>query len=281
MYSKKLKVPDKTCFLIRRKMKKLILMLIVVLWLPLIAVAAEGETASGQDFSFVQLCDPQGKWKNFKTAVDQINQLKPDFVLLCGDLLKDPKEKAFAEFNMIKAGFKMPVYCVAGNHDIGGKGDPKHLAMYRKEIGKDYYSFEHKGIVFVGINTQLWKVPIKRENEKHDAWLKATLDSLRKKKKKIVLFGHHPFFLKKADEKETKRNLPVAKRAEMLDLIKEYDVVAFLTGHTHRRIIRKHNDIPLVTAGAISLTSTPEFALWTVRGGVFEYRFVPLLKIEE
>src|SRR5437762_3249474 len=76
-----------------------------------------------QPFTFVQMCDPQlgiGGYEadvaRFKQAVKQINALKPDFVVICGDLVNGATTKSFADFNAIKAGFAMPCYCAPGNH---------------------------------------------------------------------------------------------------------------------------------------------------------------------
>ncbi|NIP94680.1 MAG: hypothetical protein GWO24_15065, partial [Akkermansiaceae bacterium] len=70
---------------------------------------------SGEEFSFVQMCDTQfgmGGYRHdvatFTRAVDQINRMEPDFVLICGDLVNKANEKSWAEFNRIKAGFKIP-----------------------------------------------------------------------------------------------------------------------------------------------------------------------------
>ena len=141
--------------------------------------------ATGQPFTFVQICDPQlGKGgyehdlKTFEQAVVQTNALKPDFAVICGDLVSRLNEQSVADINRIKAGFTMPAHCVPGNHDVfWGPQDkrnnitqPQSLANYRKAFGKDYYSFEHKGHVFLCANSMLWRTEVELEEEirKHD-----------------------------------------------------------------------------------------------------------------
>ena len=144
--------------------------------------AAEGSpqeptvSAKQQAFSFAQMCDTQlgmGGYehdvKTFKLAVKQINRMKPDFVVVCGDLVNKSDDKSFADFNGIREGFKLPCYCAAGNHDVGNKPTAESLKRYREKVGKDYYTVEHKGYTFVIANTQLWKAPLAGESEKHDA----------------------------------------------------------------------------------------------------------------
>ena len=69
-------------------------------------------------FSFAQMCDTQlgmGGYehdvKTFGLAVTQINKMKPDFVMICGDLVHKANDKSWADFNRIKAGFKIPCHC--------------------------------------------------------------------------------------------------------------------------------------------------------------------------
>ena len=98
-------------------------------------------------FTFVQLCDTQlgfGGYehdvKTFKQAVHQINELKPDFVVICGDLVNKPHDRSFADFKEIKNKLTMPCYCAAGNHDVGNHPPAARLKRYRAIMGKDYYA---------------------------------------------------------------------------------------------------------------------------------------------
>ncbi|MDP4678851.1 MAG: hypothetical protein NWS46_00615, partial [Cyclobacteriaceae bacterium] len=43
----------------------------------------------------------------FKQAVRQINNLDPDFVVICGDLVHWANDSSFNDFNNIKAGFNI------------------------------------------------------------------------------------------------------------------------------------------------------------------------------
>jgi serine/threonine-protein phosphatase CPPED1 len=210
-------------------------------------------TSKSRTFTFAQICDTQlgngpyeNDLKNFKQAVAQINILKPDFVVICGDLVDTPNEESFADFNKIKASLNVPCYCVSGNHDVGNEPSLESLQYYRKIVGKDYYSFEHKGCVFVIVNTQLWKSPLKDESQRHDAWLKATLKTAVDKKARIFVLAHYPLFLEQPDEAEVYMNLPLTKRKELLSLFEKYGVVAVLGGHTHRLTINDYKSIQLV-----------------------------------
>ena len=249
------------------------------LFLPRVPFAAE--TNRREPFTFVQLCDTQlgfGGYdhdvKSFKQAVQQINEIKPDFALICGDLVNDPKKTSFAAFNNIKAGFTMPCYCAPGNHDLGS------LSNYRKAVGEDYYSFEHKEHTFVIVNTQLWKAPLKGESSKHNSWFNATLETAAHNGSRIFVVGHHPLFIKNPDEDEGYYNLPVAKRRELLPLFETRGVVAMLTGHTHLLLINEYKGIQLVSGETTSVNFDERplgFRLWQVGGPrPFMHTLVPL-----
>jgi predicted phosphodiesterase len=245
------------------------------------------EPTAGEQFSFVQMCDTQlgmGGYehdvKTFTLAVEQINRMKPDFVVICGDLVGKANEQSWLDFNRIKSGFVIPCHCAAGNHDVGNAPTALSLKLYREKVGKDYFAVEHKGFTFVIANTQLWKAPLKGESEKHDAWFVETLKMAKKKGRPVVVVVHYPLFLEKPDEKENYFNLPVAKRMELLKLCKESGVVAFLAGHTHKLIVNEYEGIQLVNGETTSKNFDQRpmgFRWWDVSSdATLKHRFVEL-----
>ena len=54
----------------------------------------------------------------------------------------------------------------------------------------------------------------------------------------IVIFAHHPWFLKAADEPEY-FNIPRARRAAYLGLFQEFDVKQLFSGHYHRNALAR------------------------------------------
>jgi serine/threonine-protein phosphatase CPPED1 len=241
-----------------------------------------------ESFSFVQLCDPQLGYgssyqqdvNSFKTAVKLINELKPDFVFICGDMVQTFDEKSLKDFNDIRAGLKVPSYCCPGNHDIGNEPNATSLGKYRSVFGKDYFSFEYKGFTFVVTNTGLWKVTVEKESQKHDTWFKQTLEAARDKKSPVFFIGHHPLYTKTPDEPNGYNPLPVAKRKELLDLFEKCGVVAALTAHTHQFISNDYKGIQMITGETTSKNSDRRpfgFRLWHVESPAsIKQEFVPL-----
>lgn len=212
-----------------------------------------------ESFTFAQISDTQLGFSDyqrniysFRQAVTQINDLNPDFVVICGDLVNDANDKSFSDFKEIKSSLQMPCYCVPGNHDIGNKPTLESLHRYRKIIGEDYFVVEHKGTTFIFVNTQLWKEVMEDESEKQDVWLKERLNIASKTGQQVFVVGHYPLFCKKADEAEEYMNLPFDKRMELLSLYDQYNVVAVLHGHTHTLTLNNYKDIQMVGAETTS-----------------------------
>jgi predicted MPP superfamily phosphohydrolase len=240
-----------------------------------------------EPFSFVQMCDTQlgmGGYEHdvrmFEQAVKQINDLNPDFVVICGDLVHNAVDSSFADFNRIKMGFNMPCYPVPGNHDVGNKPDAKSLAYYRKTIGNDYYAFENKGVSIVMTNTQLWKEEVEKESKKHDQWFERTLDSIGRNKLSSLVVGHYPIFIKSPDEQEEYFNLPMDDRKKILGLFKKNKVQAYLSGHRHETIINTNENVQFVSGETTSKNFDGKpmgFRLWDVSLDSLKHEFVPLL----
>lgn len=238
-------------------------------------------------FSFVQLTDTQlgfGGYahdkQSFEQAVKQINELNPDFVIICGDLVNVANDSSFTAFNEIKKKLKMPCYCVAGNHDVQNIPNDTTLAYYRNVIGKDYYSFEHKGCSFIITNTQLWKANVKNESADHDRWFRETLINAGSKNKTVFVAGHSPLFVTEPNEKSEYFNIPLEKRQELFNLLNENHVVAYLSGHSHKTIINKYGNIQLVCSETTSraFDSNPlGFRLWEISPDSIKHKFVPLV----
>lgn len=236
-------------------------------------------------FNFVQLCDTQlgfGGYEHdlnsFKMAVKQINKLNPDFVIICGDLVQDRNDKSFSDFKAILKSLDTPCYIAPGNHDIGVVPNKKTLNYYRKTIGEDYYKFQHKEHSFIVTNSLLWREDLENESEKHDNWFKESIKDKSVNKYPVFVIGHYPLYIKSVEEEKNNSNLPRAKRKEILNLFEQNNVVAYLSGHTHRRVINRYNNIQLVSGVSTSKNSRNSplgFRVWNISDSI-THQFIPL-----
>ncbi len=178
-------------------------------------------------------------------VVQDINSKNVDFVLHLGDIIHPvPAVKALYEgaaqrfHNQVKD-LKMPLYLTPGNHDIGDKPMPwapagtitdEYIALWHEVFGKDYYSFSHKDIVFVVLNSQLCNSGLAAEAVQ-EAWLEAELKE--HKGKRIFLATHYPFFMYASDEAEHYDNIAEPARSRLLDMLARYNVEGIFAGHVH------------------------------------------------
>lgn len=109
-------------------------------------------------FRFAIMSDRTGGMQPgvFKQAVDKVNLMQPEFVVSVGDLIdgytEDPKiwNSQWDEFDGIVATLNMPFYHIPGNHDASNN---LMIDAWHKRLGKDYYHFKYKDVLFLALNT--------------------------------------------------------------------------------------------------------------------------------
>ncbi len=159
----------------------------------------KGADVNGEDtFRFVVISDRTGrnlpgKWAD---AVDQVNLLRPDFVMCVGDLIQGYTEDEQAvldewkEFEAIVAKLDAPFFYAAGNHDAT---NDMMRRVYRERHGvggKSYYSFDYRGCHFVVLES--WSMLLVEESrEEQLAWLEQDL-AAAKDAKHVFMFYHNP-----------------------------------------------------------------------------------------
>jgi 3',5'-cyclic AMP phosphodiesterase CpdA len=228
----------------------------------LVALTA-GLAAAQKPVVFAVVGDPQigmtdlvGDRQRFAAVAGEINKLKgdrePALVFLMGDLVNRPDDKAAMEaFLEIRNSFRMPVHAVAGNHDVStdGKGvEAGVLEQFRKQVGPDRFAFEHAGVLFVGLNSQMW-VASGQPAEEQFAWLERQLRN-RARYGGVFVFQHHPLYLAGASDKDEYFNTPLVWRQRLLRLFEEARVTAVFSGHLHRNLSGVHKGIGMLTASS-------------------------------
>lgn len=223
-------------------------------------------------FFFIQLADTQfgmfnmdQSWERetelFSRTVEHINRLKPRFAIVCGDLVNQgPGGKSnpeqVREFQRIAARVDpaIPLVCVCGNHDVGNRPTAATLASYRREFGDDWFTFWVGGVCNLVLNSSLYSDPTgaPAEQEKQDAWLRATLETARRDNPRhMLLFQHHSWFLERPDEPDQYFNIPRVRRDPALALLRQAGVRAVFAGHYHRNAWGKDGNMEMVTTGPV------------------------------
>ena len=242
-----------------------------------------------QPWFFAVLADPQfgmyakdrnftQETANFEFVVANLNRLHPRFVVICGDLVNrsgDPAEIAEYKRVLQKLDPSIPVYNVAGNHDVGDVPTPATLDGFRTAIGRDYYTFSTGDIFGIVLDSNLIRSPVgdPEAARQQEEWLEKTLASAKSNpKQQIVVFQHIPYFIHDASETDGYFNIPQPARRRYLDLLEEAGVKYVFAGHYHRNAIGTDGPLMEIVTGAVGKPlggSLSGFRLVTVEGQKF------------
>lgn len=196
--------------------------------------------------------DSQINSNYLRTAINDINSKSVDATIICGDLLHMMAIKYTSEFKSILSELNSPYYYVPGNHDVGMIPSINTLNQYRKLFGEDYFKFEIKEWLFIGVNSQLWQGGPSSEQKKQSDWLLESLTFGNKNNKRIIVFGHMPLFLNNFNENfSVNNNVSLNMRSDLCSLFKEKNVIAYLHGHLHRHNSLLYNGIQLVSTRTV------------------------------
>lgn len=235
-------------------MKKIILAAVAVLTLA---------SCGPKSFTFVQLSDPQVGFMDrtadfsysdslMKLAVNTVNRIKPDVVIVTGDLVNDPtyqQELDIYKKNIAAINPKTEVYALPGNHDIRPWTEENHK-NFLKFNGYDRFSFVKNDCAFIGFDSCCIKDEIAEQEADQLVWLVDQLKAAQGSRQ-IFVFTHCPIFRESIDEEEDYFNFSKPKRLEYLELFQKYGVSAVFAGHTHKDYKSSWNDIKLFTAGPV------------------------------
>ncbi|MEQ8210776.1 MAG: metallophosphoesterase [Lacipirellulaceae bacterium] len=190
-----------------------------------------------------------GVWMD---AVNKLNMLRPEFVVSVGDLIEgytDDEQQAKAEWDEF-VGFvdqlDMKFFFVAGNHDVT---NPILHRMWRERFGKEYYSFDYKGVHFVCLCSE---EPRERISEEQLAWISKDLQEHSDARWTLV-FLHKPLWTyAERDLAEGKPDQTNWKKVEQLLIDRPHTVFA---GHVHHYVQYRRNEreyYSLATTGGVS-----------------------------
>jgi 3',5'-cyclic AMP phosphodiesterase CpdA len=198
-----------------------------------------------------------------------IQETKPDFVIVTGDLVKDalrvPEKTAAGYFELYVQEIKkinVPVWSAPGNHDNFGierqlslvsKQNPLYgKEMFHHYLGPRYYSFNFGGVHFIALDDvdfeDTWYFG--HIDSTQFNWLKQDIENVPSQTP-IITFAHIPFFsgglsmtkfspygLDRSVEVENGKQEfrhTVSNAHEVLALFKNHNYPLNLTGHYHFR----------------------------------------------
>ncbi|MGE0608245.1 MAG: metallophosphoesterase [Pirellulales bacterium] len=127
-------------------------------------------------------------------AVRRLNLMRPRFVMSVGDLIegysKDRQEVEgqWQEFLGFIDQMEMKFFFVAGNHDLT---NPMMHDIWREHFGKEWYSFDYRGVHFLCLNSE---DPEEHLGDEQLAWIEQDLHDHADARWTLVFF-HKPLWL--------------------------------------------------------------------------------------
>lgn len=251
----------------------------------LLPAAAEGR----KPWFFAVLSDPQfgmyakdqnftQETANFEFVIANLNRLHPKFVVICGDLVNRVGDSAeIAEYKRVLQELdpSIPVYNVAGNHDVGNVPTPETIDRFHSAIGRDYYTFSAGEIYGIVLDSNLIRSPEgdPEAAKQQEEWLGKTLARAKSNpKRQILVFQHIPYFTKEPGEPDGYFNIPMSARRKYLDLLEQAGVRYVFAGHWHRNAIGADGPLTEIVTGAVGMPlggSVSGFRIVTVEGRKF------------
>lgn len=204
------------------------------------------------DFTFIHASDVHAPMPASRTTIARIRELgeidlapfnlrvpKPGFVLVTGDLTEFGGGNGWwEEYLSYWKDCGMPVYHQLGNHDNTWHACLKGI----RELGQNAaYSFDRHGAHFVGLMTATLQDPRPSVGEEIILWLKEDLKKVGPKTP-VFVFLHHPLggseFASRYDYDR------------LLDVLREYNTVLLMAGHSHGYVHRPIHGLDQMTGGS-------------------------------
>jgi Icc protein len=206
------------------------------------------------DFNFVQISDSHigfSKPANpdvtatLQRAVERIRAaaVAPDFLIHTGDLTHTSKPAEFDTMDQVLTSARSNIFYVPGEHDTSVDDGKLYLERYGKGTkGNGWYSFDHKGVHFVGLVNVVQLEGMGRLGAEQIAWLKQDVQHLSSSTP-IVLFAHIPLW---AVYPEWGWGTTDSEQA--LGQLKRFGSLTVLNGHIHQVMQKVEGNVSFHTA---------------------------------
>ncbi|MCL6518498.1 MAG: PQQ-binding-like beta-propeller repeat protein [Armatimonadetes bacterium] len=185
----------------------------------------------------------------------------PSFVIVTGDLTEfGPFQGGLDAYLNCWKNVKIPIYNQSGNHD--GTWYCIRRAL-RRWHGSHCYSFDFNDCHFIGLDTSTPQDPRPTITTEQLLWLKEDFKKV-KPTTPVFLFFHHPLYGSEfASEFECDR---------LVDILRPYNVVLMMAGHSHGHVLANAVGYDLVTGGSF-LKPDPGFSIVSVKDGILRVAY--------
>jgi 3',5'-cyclic-AMP phosphodiesterase len=212
-------------------------------------------------------------------AIDEINDLNPDIVIITGDLTANGFRMEYETVRNYLAPIKCKNLIVQlGNHDSRNVG----YLHFEELFGERYTTFKNNTITIVAADSSEPDLDNGQIGREHYQWISKEFNDSEKNSFKIFAMHHH---LVSVPNTGRERNI-VNDAGDVLETIVDAGVDMVLCGHKHVPYLWRIEDMMVVTAGTVSCLRLrgaiePSYNIIYVREKDIDiYRRYPFDKIE-
>ena len=184
------------------------------------------------------------EWKAARRTVEEINLMRPDMVLISGDLVFGQNYiREYPALIEILRMFRVPVFCAMGNHDGYAGPVVDGYDMWTQYIAPLYYSFDYGDMKFIVINSYdwpredrmsvgfavaVWGGQVRQEQMN---WIRSELESSAGRP--VYMVAHHNPLWRQDSKYGTDQNWNGEGGEELISMIGDFGVRAYFAGHVH------------------------------------------------
>lgn len=181
----------------------------------------------------------------FMTAVAEINQLKPDMIILTGDITNNGYYKEFQQATRYLDMFEAPLFAVPGNHDSRNLG----YQSFEELIGERSWKLTmDDNFTVIGLDSSSPDESRGHIGHPQHLWLEHQLDEcVINDNFSIVALHHHVISIPQTGRE---RNV-LSDAGDVLKTLTTHEVDLVLSGHKHVPNIWRLNNTIVVNAGSL------------------------------
>jgi len=195
------------------------------------------------EFHFAVMGDNRPFWnaedvvtqnEHFMANIERTNASGADFAVIVGDLIHgytddtDLIERQWDAYDDAIRRFTVPLYSVAGNHDIWNE---KSKRIWLQRRGPLYFSWSHKGCHFIALNSEIPGQMDRIAGEQLE-WLRHELEKARSARR-IFVFVHKPLWTLKPEGPGEQNQW----MREVHPLLARHGVDTVFAGHHHHYLL--------------------------------------------
>ncbi len=203
-------------------------------------------------------CSETAYYKFIKKMIHAVNLINPEFVIITGDhVFGINYEREYSHLYEVLQEFDVPILMAIGNHDAinhayhRGKRGVDGLRVFEKLFAPLTFTFTYGGLEYISLNSMDWSATerlglsiatIHFGGQMQDEQLDWFKEKVSQTDAALILAGyHHP----------PHNSFQGTGADRVMQIARDYDVNAVLTGHTHQDEVRRDDNILYITTSSV------------------------------